>query len=151
MIHYTTTRDLSNVILQSGDIHGIITNQLNFIIELATATDDEANEQQRNWANQLLNEYVQLPIIAPGVVPDATYLARLTAIVNNAIRARKRNPPTMTMLVTNLNLTDLRQFLYVRPPIANGNVHMTRNQINTLNLDQVRQYVRQLWSDVFAA
>ena len=54
LIHYQTRAALTDAFIQSGDIHGAITTQMNFIVELATAA--EANDQQREWASQSLLE-----------------------------------------------------------------------------------------------
>ena len=134
-----TPEALSQAFISLGNqIYIGFATQLNNIIELLI----EGNERQQMWADFVLNQYNTLGAPPGGLITPA-YLANINAIFTRARRIRERLPPHR-MSTRNLNITDLRQFLYVRSP------GLTRIQIDALDIDAIRQLILQNWANVFS-
>ena len=136
--HLYRTQDLSQAFLAMGpEIYIGLATQLNYIIELSV----DGNEVQQMWANLILNLYNDLGAPAGPVTPP--YLREINAIFRRASNIRERLPPR-GMSTSRLSLTDLRHFLYVR---SGG---LTKEEINVLGIDALRQLVLRNWANVFS-
>lgn len=126
MLQYYQREALSQAFISTGpDIYNAFATQLNYIIELSL----DGNEEQQMWAKFVLNLYNDLGAPVGPVTP--VYLEQIKAIFVRASNVRERLRPTR-MSTSKLSLTDLRQYLYVRPG------GLTRAKINVLGVDAIR-------------